>query len=312
MKTDHDRIVDQVSAIHRFAVGAPGDDALDALMQITDRSREVLGMLKELRDASTGGHELEQLRKDLDTVRGCLERAAKHSSPLTETRDAIVDAQSHLAVIRAQVDRGGAFAQQLADAMAVRGTGTPADATARFIREAEEIHRASIGTSRLEELRKMVDRVASILGDAARRILPQTDTHNAITDARCRVADIASYIHGDDAPLAERLADVVAVRNVGSPLDPEPYPATTGDVAAEILKFIDGDGAAAGIRQMLREQLEADAAREAAERHRERIASVMRDVATQHLYPALRDLGIDNPEDAWELRGKWREEVPGD
>lgn len=293
MQTDYDWIAERVTAIHEVAVGAPGDNALDALEKIASVTGDLLHVMKGLRESPTGTAQLAHLRRLLGTTCDLLDRAWGNLPPLTASRDAITDARSCVAAIDTYI--GGnreALAGQLAETIAQRDKPT--------------------GAHRLEELRVMVNRVAAILGDAVRHVQFQSDAHNAITDARCRVADIASYVHGDDAILAGQLADVIAIRNVGTPDAPDPYPATTTDVAAEILKFIDGDGAARGIRLALREQLEADAAREAAERHRERIVSVMRDVATQHLHPALRALGIDNPEDVWELRGKWQEEVPGD
>lgn len=136
----------------------------------------------------------------------------------------------------------------------------------------------------------------------------------ALEDIRMRAQDVLITVRANPT-LRDRLAEAIAIRNVGGPSDPSPYPASVDDVADEIATFVgelEDSGAARELRALLIARLSqiCDERREhlrKIEEGRQRLAieSVMATVAAEHLYPALRAAGITDPETRWELRGRW-------
>lgn len=100
---------------------------------------------------------------------------------------------------------------------------------------------------------------------------------------------------GGSETVADQLADLPGLR--------PPYHGVNA-TAERIVDFIASqpDGRATGIEHWVLVKLQ----ERAAIRRREEIAEVMRRVAVDHLYPALRDIGVEDPESVWELRGKWK------
>lgn len=141
---------------------------------------------------------------------------------------------------------------------------------------------------------------------------PGDDPAGNLERIRAQASDIL-MITESFPTLREQLVKLTAPRI--HPINFDPYPGSTDDVAHEIAIFVnelDDGGIAHDLRALLIAKL-TEAAEEwkRAERARKRLAveNIMAAVAAAHLYPALRAAGVENPETIWELRGRFDDDA---
>lgn len=145
-------------------------------------------------------------------------------------------------------------------------------------------------TSNADRLMNDLREIRDTAKNAPERVsVDALDTIHARMDALVTFLEDPEYVD-----VVDQLADLPGLR--------VPYHGVNA-TAERIVDFIASqpDGRATGIEHWVLVHLQ----ERAAIRRREEIAEVMRHVAVNHLYPALRDIGIGDPEGTWELRGRW-------